>query len=173
LRNSEDQTMSEPILVCVGLTLLFVLCLPFAGIHKLILELSAWALRVLLIALLAAAAYLWFDPARLPADVTAAFSEFPRVRVLLPDPATPYFGVTVAAVVVTALLPVLAVLDVTRRLAGSRLRRLRALTTQSEVEVVRPAPLASERPVPVLRRTDRRAAADALAGVSPRRSAVP
>jgi hypothetical protein len=165
--------MYEPVLACAGLTLLFVLCLPFAGIHKLILELSAWTLRVLLLALLGAAAYLWFNPAQLPPEVVQSLSEFPRVRDALPDPTTPYFGVTVAAVVVTALLPVLAVLDVTRKLAGRRLRRLRTLASQPVVEVVRSVPPAAERPVPVLRRMDRRAAADALAGVGSRRSALP
>jgi len=163
--------MNEPVIACVGLAVLFVLCLPLAGIQKLILELSAWALRIALVALLGGAAYLWYDPGLLPPQVPEALSRLPWLQPYLPDPATPYFGTAVAAVIVTALLPLLAVLDVTRALAGRRLRHLRALTTQPVVEVVRtPVPVA-QRPVPVLRRTDRRAAADALAGVHSRQSA--
>src|SRR5262245_34601836 len=120
--------MNEQILAWAGLALLAVLCLPFAGLSKLILEVGTWVLRLGLLALLAAAAYLVYDPARLPGEVVDAVNSLPSVKALLPDPAAPYFGACAAALVVAVLLPILAVFDVTRKLAGGRLRRLRALT---------------------------------------------
>ena len=44
---------------------------------------------------------------------------------ILPEPGTQHFGVCAAALLVIVLLPVLAILDVSRKLAGWRLRRLR------------------------------------------------
>ena len=58
-----------PVVALVGLALLLVLCLPFARIQKLVLELSALVLRLALLVLLGAAAYLWFHPGDLPAEV--------------------------------------------------------------------------------------------------------
>jgi hypothetical protein len=148
-----------PVIALGGLALLLVLCLPLAGVQKLVLELSAWGLRLALVALLAAAAYLWFHPGDLPAQVAdpanTFLSNFPGLRGAVPDPGTPYFGACVAACVVIVLLPVLAVLDVSRKLAGWRLRRLRALAVAPPV--VAPAP------APAVYRVNRRAAADALA----------
>ena len=40
-----------PVIALVGLALLAVLCLPFARLQKLVLELSAWGLRLALLAL--------------------------------------------------------------------------------------------------------------------------
>src|SRR4051794_25095747 len=107
--------MYEPVVAWAGLALLSILCLPFAGLQKLILEFTAWALRLSLLAMFGTAAYLWFEPGRLPPEVPAALSGWPQLRAYLPDPATPYYGVVIAATVVTALLPLLAVLDVTRK----------------------------------------------------------
>jgi hypothetical protein len=151
--------MYEQVVTWGGLALLVILCLPLAGIQKLILEVAAWTLRFALLALLVAAAYLWFHPEQLPAEVTDRFSAVPRLRDLLPSPESPYYGASVAAPVVVALLPLLALLDVGRQLAGQRLRRIRALAAR---------PVVAEVPVPpaegaVQRRVDRRAAADALA----------
>ena len=162
--------MYEQILAWSAVALLVVLCLPLAGIHKLILEVSAWALRLALLALLGAAAYLWFYPEQLPAEVVQTLDDFPRLKAVLPDPAAQYFGISVAAPVVAALLPLLAVLDVTSKLAGRRLRRIRALTaTRPAVETVQPV-VAEPRSGFVVRRIDRRTAADAMMTAGARRS---
>jgi hypothetical protein len=153
-----------PVVAWAGLALLLVLCLPFATISKFVLEVSALVLRVGLLALIAGAAYLWFRPAELPAQVPDTLNSFPRLREYLPDPASPYFGVCAAALIVLAMLPMLAVLDVTRRLAGRRLRRLRTLAVQPAVGT----PPAVE-PAPVVRRVDRRGAAMTLAEVGTRK----
>jgi hypothetical protein len=154
------------VIAWVGLALLLLLCLPFAGVQKLVLEVCAWALRLALLALLGAAAYLWFRPGDLPVEVTDTLNGFPRLRAVLPGPGTQHFGVCVASLPVIVLLPLLAVLDVSRKLAGGRLRRLRALAAEPKpVEPPAPAP----RPAPVVRRVDRRAAADALAGAGSRK----
>src|SRR5437879_6385931 len=103
-----------PVVAWAGLALLLLLCLPSAGISKLVLEVSALSLRLGLLALIAGAAYLWFRPAELPVQVTDTLNSFPRVAERLPDPASQYFGVCAAAPIVLALLPLLAVVDVTR-----------------------------------------------------------
>jgi hypothetical protein len=154
-----------PVLALVGLALLAVLCLPFARLRKLVLELSALGLRLALLALLGAAAYLWFQPGNLPAEVAdtsnAFLSACPRLKGL-PEPGTPYFGVCAAAFVVVVLLPVLAVLDVSRKLAGWRLRRLRDLAVAPPVVAAPPAT------APVYR-ANRRSAADTLAEAAARK----
>src|SRR5262249_4829613 len=86
-----------------------------------------------------------------------------RLKGVVPEPGTPYFGACVAAFVVTLLLPLLAMLDVSRRLAGRRLRRLRALAAAPPV--VEPSTPAHA----VHRVINRRAAADALAGAGSRK----
>jgi hypothetical protein len=155
-----------PVIALVGLAILLVLCLPFARIQKLVLEVSALVLRLALLALLGAAAYLWFRPGDLTAEMMETsntfLSTFPRLRGVLPSPGTPYFGICAIAFFVSAVLPLLAVLDVSRKLAGWRLRRLRALAAAPEV-VEPPAP------APAVHRVNRRAAADALAEVGARK----
>jgi hypothetical protein len=155
-----------PVIPLVGLALLLVLCLPFSRIQKLVLELSALVLRLALLAFLGAAAYLWFRPGDLPAGVmdtsNTFLSTFPRLRGVWPGPGTPYFGICAAAFFVIMLLPLLAVLDVSRKLAGWRLRRLRTLAAAPEV-VEPPAP------APAVHRVNRRAAADALAEAGARK----
>jgi hypothetical protein len=154
-----------PVIALVGLAFLMVLCLPLARIQKLVLELSVLVLRLGLLALLGAAAYLWFHPGDLPAEVmdtsNSFLGNFPRLRGILPSPGTPYFGICATAFFVIALLPLLAVLDVSRKLAGWRLRRLRALAATPEI--VEPAP------GPAVQRVNRRAAADALAQAGARK----
>ncbi len=156
-----------PVVALVGLALLLVLCLPLPRIQKLVLELSAWVLRVAFLALLGAAAYLWFHPADLPPAVTdtsaSLLGTFPRLKGVVPEPGSPYFGVCVAALLGCVLLPMLAVLDVSRKLAGWRLRRLRALAIAPHV-VTPPAESA-----PAVHRVNRRDAADALAGAGSRK----
>lgn len=150
-----------PVIALGGLALLLVLCLPLEPIQKLVLELSALLLRLSLVALLGAAAYLWFHPADLPVEVADTSNTFlntyPYLKDVVPETGTPYFGVCVAAFFVSILLPVLAVLDVSRKLAGWRLRRLRALAAGTPV--VAAAPVV----VPTVQRINRRAAADILA----------
>src|SRR4051812_41130096 len=106
------------VITWVGLAGLLVLCLPFARIHKLVLEVYALALRLALLALLGAAAYLWFRPGDLPEEVTDTLANFPRLQAILPEPGTQVFGVCTASLFVLVVLPVLALLDVSRKLAG-------------------------------------------------------
>jgi hypothetical protein len=153
--------LSQQVIAWVGLAVLLLLCLPFAGIQKLVLEVYAWALRLALLAVVGAAAYLWFRPGDLPAQVTDALDTFPRLKAILPEPGAQHFGVCAAAPLVIVLLPLLAVLDVSRKLAGWRLRRLHALA--AETKGVQPPPASEPRPAPVVHRADRRAAADTLA----------
>jgi hypothetical protein len=158
--------MFEPlyaqIIAWVGLALLLVLCLPFAAVHKLILEVSAFLLRIALLCVLGAAAYLWFQPGDLPAAVTSTFNDLPQWRTNLPEPGTQYFGVCAAALIVVPLLPLLALVDVSRKLAGWRLCRLRALAAEPKVVPTVSEP-AGARPAVVVRRVDRREAANTLA----------
>jgi hypothetical protein len=156
------------VIAWVGLALLLMLCLPFAWIQKLVLEVYAWALRLALLALLGAAAYLWFRPEQLPAEVADTLNSFPRLKAILPQPGTQPFGVCAPSLLVIPLLPLLATLDVTRKLAGWRLRRLRALAAEPKVVE---SPPASPRPAPLVRRVDRRAAADTLAEAGSRKPA--
>src|SRR5262245_4743655 len=128
-----DASVYAQVIVWVGLALLLLLCLPFARIQKLVLEVYAWALRLALLALIGAAAYLWFRPGDLPVEVTDTLNSFPRLKAILPEPGAQHFGVCAAALGVLLLLPLLAVLDVSRKLAGWRLRRLRALAAEPKI----------------------------------------
>jgi hypothetical protein len=158
--------MYEQVIAWVGLALLLVLCLPFAGVQKLVLEVYGWVLRLALLTLLGTAAYLWFRPEHLPVEVTDTLNNFPRLRALLPEPGAQPFGISAAALIVAVLLPLLAALDVCRKLAGWRLRRLRVLTAGPEAEGPPPPAPASS---PALRRVDRRAAADTMAEAASRK----
>ena len=160
-----------PAVALAGLAVLLVLCLPLARVQKLVLELSAWALRLALLAVLGAAAYLWFRPEDLPAQVTDALDTLPSLKAILPEPGAQHFGVCAAALLVIVFLPLLAVLDVSRKLAGWRLRRLRALA--AEPKVVQPPPASEPRPAPIVHRVDRRAAADTLAKAGARKAVRP
>jgi hypothetical protein len=165
--------MVEPVITWVGLALLLVLCLPFATVQKLVLEVYGWVLRLALLALLGGAAYLWFRPKELPVEVTDTLSNFPRLRAILPEPETPNFGICAAALIVAVLLPLLIVLDVSRRLAGRRLRRLRDLAAGRTAETPSPVAASQVVPKPVPRRVDRRAAADTMAQASARKLSHP
>jgi hypothetical protein len=162
--------MYEQVIAWVGLVLLLVLCLPFAGFQKLVLEVYGWVLRLAMLALLGTGAYLWFRPDQLPGEVTDTLSNFPWLRALLPEPGTQHFGISAAALVVVVLLPLLAVLDVCRKLAGRRLLRLRVLAAGPGAEAPPPLGPASQRgPSPAPRRIDRRAAADTMAEAASRK----
>ena len=156
--------MFEPVLALVGLALLAVLCLPFSGFQKFVLEVYGLALRLALWALLAGAAVLCLRPELLPvAEAENVLSLFPRLREILPEPGSPLFGAAAAALVTAVLLPLLAVIDVSRKLAGWRLRRLRVLTREVRTEAA-PAPAPA-----VQRRVDRRTAANTLAEAGSRK----
>lgn len=151
-----------PVIAWAGLIVLAILCLPVA--RKFVLELSAWALRLAMLGLLAGGAYLWFRPGELPAGVSNMLDGEPWLVSILPDRSAPVFGICAASIVVTILLPLLAVLDVARELAGRRLRRLRALADAPVVvdaiaEPVEPDPVG----VPVMRPVQRQTAANAIA----------
>jgi hypothetical protein len=173
--------MENPIVAWVGLAALLLLCLPFSGTRMLILEVYGWALRLGLLALLAGAGVLWFRPELLPAEVGHTLNTVPTLKNLLPPSESRMFGVAVATFLSLVLLPVLAVLDVTRKLAGSRFYRLCrmadsarlvpstsaapvAAATQHAAEVRRPA-----EPAHGQKRTARQAAADAMADASSRK----
>src|SRR5262245_48080710 len=173
------------ILVGAGLVLLLLLCLPIAPLQKLVLEASALVLRLALLALLGGAAFLLIAPDRVPAEVMEPLAGFPHLGSSFPEPGTPLYGACATGLLVVALVPVLAVLDVTRKLAGRRLSRLRALSgapgTRTSapppavptVEAPPPAPPVPAPPVreeaSVPRRTDRRGAADTLAAAGSRK----
>lgn len=173
--------MNEQLLAWAGFALLLILCLPFAGTRKLVLELSCWALRLGLLALLAGGAVLFFRPDLMPEVVPATVAASPWLQQLLPWPGSPLFGLTAAVLVAAALLPLLAVLDVTRQLAGGRLRRLRRLADQAQyvspvapptvVAVAPVEPRVEELPVaePVYRRPGRQASAATLAEIGARK----
>lgn len=154
--------MFEQVIPWVALGLAALLCLPVAVFQKPVLEVSAWALRLGMLALLGLAGYLWFFPTQLPAEVASILGEFPQLKGILPEPTAPLFGMSVAIPVVFALLPFLALLDVARKLAGRPVRRLRAMTstpTVEKVDVVAPPPARSGI---MVRRVDRRTAANAI-----------
>jgi hypothetical protein len=171
---NEQVILYEQVIAWVGLALLLVLCLPFAGVQKLVLEVYGWALRLALLALLGTAAYLWFRPEQLPIEVWDTLKNVPLLQALLPEPGTQYFGISAAAPVVAFLLPLLAVLDVCRQLAGRRLRRLRVLAAGPGAEAsLPPVPAPQRGPTPAPRRIDRRAAADTMAEAASRRPLRP
>jgi hypothetical protein len=154
--------MNEQFVLWIGAGVLLLLCLPFSRIQKLVLEVFAWALRLAMIGLLAAAAYLWFRPAEMPGGVSAVLNDFPGVLALLPARGSPAFALCLACWIVAALVPFLAVLDVTRKLAG-RVHRIRTLTAHPVTAATPVEPVAT-----VLRPVDRRTAADVMAAAGTR-----
>jgi len=170
--------MTEQILAWSGLALCLVLCLPIAGTRKLLLELTALALRVAILCAVAGGAYLYFFPERLPAPIATMAEGWTWWPAGWPTAGEPAFGLVLAAAAVAPLLPILAAFDVTRKLAGRRTRSLMEvadapipMATPIPVEVsplVVPTAQVAAPPV-VVRRTDRRAAAATLAKVSARK----
>src|SRR5262245_55237306 len=127
------------ILLWVGFALAALLCLPFAGTRKLILELSALAVRLSLLALLAGGAVLWFRPNLLPDEVVRVVNSIPPARDILPSPESRTFGLATVCLAAAILIPCLAMLDVTRRLAGARLRRICRLSDSAPAACATPA----------------------------------
>jgi hypothetical protein len=159
--------MIEHILLWIGLGALTLLCLPIPPVQKLVLEVSSWALRLGMIVLLACGAYLWFRPGELPAGVSRVLSDFPGLLSVLPERGSPAFALCLACWVVAALVPLLAVLDVGRKLT-QRMRPIHTLDAAppAPTRVASPVALAEE-PTPaglsILRPIERRRAADAMA----------
>jgi hypothetical protein len=149
---------TNDILLWAGVAIALLLCLPFAGTRKLVLELTALAVRLSLIALLVGGAVVWFRPELLPDQVVQTVNAIPEARAILPSPEARTYGLATACLAAAILLPCLAMLDVTRKLAGDRLRRLRSLSTPVPA-VSAPAAVIVEAP----RRPDRRVAADVMA----------
>lgn len=163
----------EPILIWGSLALLFLLCLPFAWIRKCVLEVCAWGLRLALLALVGGAGYLWFRPEQMPVEVVNAIQNTGFLSSWLPEPGTRHFGVCTAALAVAVCLPLLAVFDVTRKLAVVRVRRVRESVVESQAsDSVTTAPAIAVEPAPVLRRVDRRAAAATMATAANSRRVV-
>jgi hypothetical protein len=168
-----------------ALVVLFVLCLPVGCCQKLVLSLVTWLLRLLLLAVLAGGAYLYFRPTEMPAAVSNLLDDFPALVALLPERGAPHFGLCLATAIVAALLPLLLVFDVTRSLARRQRSEIRNLSDErpaaalardrepmrgpasSLVPDPEPPPVA----LPVLRPIDRRTASSTLAGAP--RSHIP
>jgi hypothetical protein len=154
------------VLPWVGLGILLLLCLPILPIQRVVLAVSSWALRLTLIGLLAGGAYLWFRPLEMPARVSAVLNDFPGLLALLPDRGSPAFALCLACWIVTALVPILAALDVARR----RVAVGHSVVVEETRETVLPVgePVVDEVGVPILRPIERRTAAAALAGAGTR-----
>ena len=160
--------MYEQIIPWGVLALLFILCLPIPAVRRLVLGLTAWSLRLALFALLGGAAYLWFRPADLPGGVLDAAASCPRLLAALPDTTSPNFGVALAAIVVVALLPVLAVLDACRHAARRLRERDQLRTAESAAGVAPEAPAEPAARAPARRPVGRAAAADTIASAGAR-----
>jgi hypothetical protein len=167
--------MYEQVIAWIGLALLLLLCLPIPAIQKLVLRIYGFALRLVLLLLLGAAGYLWFRPDQLPVEVTDTLGNFPQVMALLPEPGTPLFGISAAAVVTAVLLPLLVVLDVCGKRADVRPGQQRVLGVEPVAEEwLEPAPAPQREPVSLPRRIGRRGAADTMAEAACRpRSSTP
>jgi hypothetical protein len=161
-----------PWLTCAGALLLAILCLPVASIARLVVEVSTWVLRLALFGLLALGGYLWLRPADMPAAVSNALNNLPELLALLPDRSAPHFALCAACIVVAALVPLLAVLEVTRRVVAPRVREV---TTVAAAPVAEAIPEPALEPVsvgvPVMRPIDRRTAAGTITSVWSRRPA--
>jgi hypothetical protein len=166
--------MNAHLLAWVGAAVLLLLCLPIPGTRKLVLEVYAWALRLALLALLVGGAILWFRPELLPAEAARVVDAFPLAGDLLPATGSPAFGLAAAVLVTAVLLPLLAALDVTRKLAGRRLRPLVRLADAAWPEATAATPgrpaLRTHLPggAQAQRRPDRRAAAETMAEIGSR-----
>jgi hypothetical protein len=157
----------EQVLAWAVLVVLLILCLPFTGLSRLVLEITVWGLRLAMIALLAGAGYLWFYPDQMPPAVMSVLSGWPNLLAFLPERGSPYFGVGLIAPVVAALLPVLAILDLIRLLAGRPLRQLRAIASGKAVVPAAAPPAPAPAPAPA-RAMDRQTAAAAMAAAARR-----
>jgi hypothetical protein len=164
--------MYEQILPWIGLGVLVLLCLPILPVQKGVLALSAWILRLGMIALLAGGAYLWFQPNELPAEVSRVLNDFPGLLSLLPERGAPGFALCLTCWIVAALVPLLAALDVVRKSAGRVVEvRTPIPAPAAPIRAAAPAPPVEEPApvgVPVLRPVERRTAAAAITSAGSR-----
>lgn len=151
-----SESVYPPIVAFAGLALLLILSLPVGGIQKSVLTIYSLGLRLVVLAILGGAAYLWFRPEQLPVEVTNAVQGWPWLASILPEPGSRHFAVCTGALFVLTLLPLLTVLDVTRKAAGRRPEGGRSSPASEEQSLSVPAQ-------PTVRRVDRRTAAAALA----------
>lgn len=114
--------MYETIVAWAGMGLLLTLCLPFATVQRFLLMVYGLALRLGMIALVAAAGYLWFRPAELPSEVANSVRNVPVLERILPEPGTPIFAVCLVSLIAVVILPLIAVIDVCRRRARTQER---------------------------------------------------
>lgn len=158
--------MYETIIAWVGLGLLFLLCLPIARLQRFLLAVYGLGLRLGMIALVVAAAYLWFRPAELPTEVANTVRNSSVLERILAEPGTAIFAICAVSLIAVALLPLIAVIDICRRGVGTHERVVVSETvrvqTAPAVYEERLAPVAI--PVnPAPSRFGRRAAANAMA----------
>jgi hypothetical protein len=151
----------------LGLGILLVLCLPVLPIQRVVVVVSSWVLRLALVGLLAAGAYLWFRPEELPGSVSAILADFPGLLALLPERGSPAFALCLACWIAAAFVPILAALDVARR--GIEFGESVKVVETHETVLPVGEPV-EEMGVPILRPVERRKAAAVLAGASSRRT---
>ena len=158
--------MYAHIMAWIGLGVLTLLCLPILSVQKLILEVSAWALRLGMIALLGGGAYFWFRPGEVPTGVSRVLNDFPGLLSFLPEYGSPSFALCLACYIVAALVPLLAVLDVSRKLTR-RVPQISSLVAPASPtpsnNSIPPAEVPELVGVPILRPVERRSAAVAIA----------
>jgi hypothetical protein len=156
--------MYEQIIVWVAVALLALLCFPIAAFRNAVLTVYAWTLRLTLLTLLGAGAYLWFRPEDLPPTVSDTLSQVPWANMRLPEPGMQNFGLAAAALTVAILLPWLMVLDACSHAAGAQRRRIGIDTEEPP-----PAAVLRRGSALSLRRIDGRTAADTLAAAAARK----
>ena len=100
------------IIAWAGLGLLFILCLPLPGVQRLLLAIYGLVLRLGMLALVVAAAYLWFFPTQLPTEVGDAVRNTPVLRSVLPEPGTAIFAICAVSLIGVVVLPLIAVIDI-------------------------------------------------------------
>jgi hypothetical protein len=149
------------ILPWVGFGALLLLCPPILPVQRVVLDVSTWAMRIALVGLLLAGAYLWFRPGDLPRSVASVLSDFPGLLALLPERGSPAFALCLACWIVAAFVPLLAAFELTRRHEAARER----VVVEETRETILPLgePVVDEVGVPILRPIERRTAAAALA----------
>jgi hypothetical protein len=156
--------MYENIFAWAGLGLIFFLCLPLAGVQRFFLTLYGLALRLGMLALIGAAAYLWCYPNQLPNEIADAVGKTPLLKSMLPDPGRAIFAICALALVAVVVLPLIAVIDRCRRAAYRREEIVIAESVAVQATPIRhdelPEPPPEYRVPP---RFGRRAAADSMA----------
>jgi hypothetical protein len=160
--------MYENIIALAGIGLLFILCLPLPGVQRVFLAIYGLALRLGMLALVAAAAYLWFVPSQLPTVVADAVRNTPLLKSILPEPGTAIFTICAVSLIAVAVLPMIAVIDISRRAVGRR----ENLVVSEPVRVDATRVISRDLPAPAPYAQDltpsrfgRRAAANAFASV--------